>query len=632
MEEYIGELWHRFISRAAQREYPQAAVQLTEVERSVGLMFRAFGGDAGLRVAPAADSRHGGRRRFLQRLAHSGEKVAQAARDEETLHLPPQIALFPERELNRDLYLWLAALAARATHVTDATHAAHATHTAQEGKAGTPWLMANQQATLAVLADYPGLQPRYTRLVAATLAQRIDPARLPPDEARREQALRQALQQPGSVLELPPLTSRKSQDLQPVPLWLRPTPPGQAERSASHKQHVAAESGGQEQQGSNKRQQAERTDMPENESPFILMFRAESLLSWAEYIKVNRDTDEDPDPDAAHKAENMDKLTLARDNKAVASKVRFDLDLPSAAEDDTPVGDGIPLPEWDWKRRQMKPDWCRLQTMTARQAPPTALPEHLQVAARRLRAQFAALAPARRWQKNQSDGEELDLDACVRTHADRRAGHAGGMPAYLARTQQERNLACLLLADLSLSTDAGIADNLRVIDAIRDGMMLFAEALGACGDPFALYGFSSLKRGHVRFHELKPFAAPYDAHCRGRIAAIRPGYYTRMGAAIRRATTLLEAQNEQQRLLLILSDGKPTDIDAYEGRYAIEDTRMSLIEARRAGIRPFCLTIDREGADYLPHLFGPGGYLVLRHPEELARRLPLLYSQLTRPA
>jgi len=106
---------------------------------------------------------------------------------------------------------------------------------------------------------------------------------------------------------------------------------------------------------------------------------------------------------------------------------------------------------------------------------------------------------------------------------------------------------------------------------------------------------------------------------------------TRMGAAIRRSTALLEEQTQTQRLLLILSDGKPTDIDHYEGRYAIEDTRMSLIEARRAGIQPFCLTIDREGADYLPHLFGPAGFSVLRHPEELARRLPVLYSQLTRP-
>jgi nitric oxide reductase NorD protein len=612
MEEYIGGLWHRWITRLATHEYPQAAVQLEEIERSVGLLFRAFGGDAGLRVAPAADLRHGARRRLLQRIAGSGEKQALAARDHETLHLPPRLALFPERALNRDLYLWLAALAARTG-----------------SSVSNDWLIANQQATLDVLTTYPGLKPRYQRLVAATLALRPDPGQLPNDEAARETAIRQALQQPGSVSALPPLTRRKAMDIQPVPLWLRPMPESAA--STHLPEPANPEGGGQEQAGSNKRYQAERTELPENKSPFLMMFRAESLLSLAEFIKVNRDTDEDPDPDAASKAEDLDRISVTRDSKAVASKVRFDLDLPSAAQDDTPVGPGIPLPEWDWKRRQMKPAWCRLQTLEALDAPATALPERLQPAARRLRAQFAALAPARRWQKNQSEGEELDIESCVRAFADRAAGQTAAAPAYLARTRQERDLSCLLLADLSLSTDAGIADDQRVIDAIRDSMMLFAEALSACGDEFAIYGFSSLKRGNVRFHEIKPFTARYDATRRGRIAALRPGFYTRMGAAIRRATTLLADQPQAQRLLLILTDGKPTDIDAYEGRYAIEDTRMSLIEARRAGIRPFCLTIDREGADYLPHLFGPGGFLVLRHPEQLARRLPLLYSQLTRP-
>lgn len=614
MEEYIGELWHRLVTRAASREHPEAAVHLADMERSIGILFRAFGGDAGLRVANASDSRHGGRRRLLERLAHTGEKQALAARDEETLHLPPRIALFAEPALNRDLYFWLAAQAAR-TSVADVN-----------------WLQASQQATLQVLADYPGLRERYQRLVSACIALRVAPERLPADEAAQERAIRQALLEPGSVLELPALTRKKAHAVQPVPLWLRPLPPTQAAVAGGGRRNQEnPPGGGKEQKAGDKRYQAERTEMPENEAPFLFMFRAESLLSWAEYVKVNRDTDEDPDPDIASKAENMDKLTLARDDKSVASKVRFDLDLPSAAVDDVPVGEGIPLPEWDWKKRQLKKDWCRLQTLQARESLATPLPEHLQASARRLRSQFAALAPQRRWQKNQPEGDELDIESCVRAFADRRAGHSGGMPAYLARNQQVRDLSCLLLADLSLSTDAGISDDMRVIDAIRDGMMLFAEALSACGDSFAMYGFSSLKRGNIRFHELKPFATAYAACSRGRIAQIRPGYYTRIGAAIRRATQLLEDQPQAQRLLLILSDGKPTDIDAYEGRYAIEDTRMSLIEARRAGIQPFCLTIDREGADYLPHLFGPGGYMILRHPEELARRLPLLYSQLTRP-
>ena len=101
-----------------------------------------------------------------------------------------------------------------------------------------------------------------------------------------------------------------------------------------------------------------------------------------------------------------------------------------------------------------------------------------------------------------------------------------------------------------------------------------------------------------------------------------------MGAAIRHSATLLSAQPNKLRLLLILSDGKPNDMDHYEGRYGIEDTRRAILEARRIGIRPFCVTIDQEGADYLPHLFGVDGFTVIRKPEELPLRLPMLYASL----
>lgn len=190
-------------------------------------------------------------------------------------------------------------------------------------------------------------------------------------------------------------------------------------------------------------------------------------------------------------------------------------------------------------------------------------------------------------------------------------------------------MACLVLADLSLSTDSWISNEQRVVDVIRDSLMLFAEALAATGDRFGLYGFSSLKRGHVRFHAIKDFDQRYDDAARGRIVGIKPGYYTRMGAAVRFATKILSEQANKLRLLLVLTDGKPNDMDHYEGRYAIEDTRMALIEARDQGLRPFCVTIDREAESYLPHLFGPAGFTVVRRPEELPRRLPQLYAQLT---
>lgn len=617
MEEWIGSLWDRWIREVARRDYPAAAVELKDLEKTLGVIFRALGGDPGLRIAAAADQAHGARRRLLQRIAGLHERTAHAALDHETLRLPPRLAVFPEQSLNRELYVWLAAMAASSGPALDKfTH---------------EWVVQNQFAVWATLQRYPGLKARYQRLVEAHLAERIAPEKMPPDEADQERAVRQALVDPGSIAELPPLHRAKAKALQPVPLWFYPAPPAETKRRRSDPAAGEAEAEQpKEVQVENKRYQAERGEMPENESPLILLFRAESLLSWAEYLRVNRALDEDENPDAGRAAETLDKLTLAEGEQRVASKVRFDLDLPAVSEDDILIGPGIALPEWDWKHRVMKPNFCRLQTMIARQAEPQPLPDHLRRHARKLRNQFAALAPVRRWQKAQPEGTELDIDACVRIAADRLAGwHFSGAGAYLSHRPTERDLACLVLADLSLSTDAYANNTQKVIDVIRDSLMLFGEALSATGDRFAFYGFSSLKRSFVRFHEIKPFDRPLDALARGRIAALKPGYYTRMGAAVRRSTQLLDRQPANRRLLLILSDGKPHDIDLYEGRYGIEDTRKALAEAREAGIKAFCVTIDREGAGYLPHLFGPAGYTIVRKPEELPDRLPLLYAQLT---
>jgi nitric oxide reductase NorD protein len=434
------------------------------------------------------------------------------------------------------------------------------------------------------------------------------------------------------VNSLPALTSPTAKQPQPVPLWLYPLPPA----LPPHKRKPGAEppepNQAQEEEAAKKRHAAQREEMPENESPMLMMFRAESIFSWAEYIKVNRALDDDPNPDAGRAAENMDKLSIAEDDKnpRVASKVRFDLDLPAAGEDDIVLDSGILLPEWDYRTHVLRKDWCRVLPMAYRDAPPIPLPDHLHGSARRLRSQFAALQPVRRWLKAQPEGSEIDIDACLRLQADRLAGyHFSGAGAYLQQKPAERDLACMVLADLSLSTDSYVSDEHRVIDVIRDSLLLFSEALTATGDRFGIYGFSSLKRSHVRFYALKEFTESLDSAARGRIAAIRPGYYTRMGAALRHATRLLDKQPQAMRLLLLLSDGKPHDIDLYEGRYGIEDTRVALIEARERGIRPFCVTIDREGASYLPHLFGPGGYTVLRRPDELPARLPVLYAQLT---
>jgi nitric oxide reductase NorD protein len=612
MEEQVGQLWDRLITRAATRRYPAAAVTLQDVSKTAGVLFRALGGDGGLRVEAATATAHGARRSWLQRIAGSNTEVELPWRDAQALRLPAAIDYFAGPDLNRDLYLWLVALAAQADSCRDAD-----------------WFVRSQRQTQAVLEQCPGMRARYRRLVAAHLAQRPDPARLRADEAAQERAIRDALQAPGRLDVLP--AAKRSP--QPVLLWLHPAPPLPAEAGGQPNDPDGGTSDGHadsKELEDQRRRQAERVAMPEADRGLITV-RMENIFTWGEFINMDRGAEENEDLDeAADAAASIDKFSVTRDGKSVASRLRFDLDLPSASCDDQLIGEGVLLPEWDYKAQCLQPDHCRIQPMVAETAEAIELPARLRRTARRLRAQFQQLAPGRVWYHEQLDGAEIDLDAYLRFSGERAAGHAvAGDRLYRDLRSGARDLACLLLADLSLSTDAFVNDHARVIDVIRDSLFLFAESLAATGDRFAMYGFSSRRRDPVRVHQLKTFAETYNARVRGRIDVIKPGYYTRMGAAVRHATQLLAAEPAGRQLLLLLTDGKPNDLDKYEGRYGIEDTRHALRQAREQGLQPFCVTVDKRAGEYLPHLFGSGGYVVIHRPSQLPRELPLLYARLT---
>ena len=609
MEEHVGELWHRLVTRLAYRGYPQAAVALADVERSVGVMFRALGGDGGLQVTTADSIVNQARRSWLQRLAGAQERISLAWRDDSFLRLPAEVDWLPERSLNRELYLWLAAIA-----VSDELD-------------GEDWFVVNQRRTRQTLERFPGLAARYHRLVEAHVATRPDPASLGPDEAKAELAIRAALGKPGSISALP--ATRRPPVA--VPLWLHPQPPVAPSTPApTGPDDESARTDQKRREIDHLRRKAERVKTPEKDRGLVTI-RMENIFTSGEFVNVDRGSEDEDDLDRAESiARDLDQLAVSRDKRRAAATLKFDLDLPAESEDDMVIGEGIRLPEWDWKQRRLMADHCRIVPMLAADASPQPLPERLRRIASRLRNQFQALAPARVWHRGQPDGQEIDIDAYLRFAADRHAGCASaGDALYREVRSGARDLACLLMADLSLSTDTWVNDYHRVIDVVRDSMFLFSEALDATGDRFALYGFSSRKRDPVRMHLLKGFDETYNGAVRGRIQAIKPGYYTRMGAAIRYATTQLILQPAGRRLLLLVTDGKPNDLDKYEGRYGIEDTRQAVQEARRQGLQPFCVTIDAKGNDYLPHLFGNDGYIVIRRPSELPKRLPLLYAQLT---
>ena len=614
MEEWVGEQWHRLITRVAESRHPQAAVRLNQVRHGIGLFFRALGGDAGLQLEASEATPNRARRRWLQKLAGADARLYLAWRDERALRLPPEIACFDKPERNRDLYYWLAALAA--------------VQTGKDRIGGeSDWLSEQQRLTRRVLQRYPGLRARYRRLLDAHLPQRPDASQLPSEEAAFERCIRAALREPGSVTACPAPPKHFS----PVPLWLHPSPPVATTSAVGASSDEPGAHGGEQRALDDiGRRQAERVDEPDSDRGLVTV-RMENIFTLGEFVNVDRGSEEEDDLERAETvARDLDRLSVSKSGAAKKAGLRFDLDLPAASEDDTVLSSGLRLPEWDWKSATLKPDRCHVVLMQADRAAACELPQHLQPTARTLRRQFQALAPARVWRSRLNDGQDIDLDAFIRYASDRRAGVAVS-PDRLYRELRsgDRDLCCLLMADLSLSTDTWVDDHHRVIDVIRDSLYLFSESLAATGDRFALYGFSSRKRDPVRVHSLKTFDEPYNGTVRGRIEAIRPGYYTRLGAAVRYASRQLITRGYGRRLLLILTDGKPNDLDQYEGRYGIEDTREAVVAARRAGLLPFCVTIDHQGNEYLPHIFGHGAYVVIRKPQRLPQELPRLYALLT---
>jgi len=609
MEETVGLWWHQAVSRLAQRNHPHALVHLKDVQKTIGILFRAAGGPAALTLASATDQPVGGNRSWLQLIAGSGRRANLAVLEPDVLALPESLAVFDSVGLNRDLYLWLAIQGACFGNTQH-------------------WVADNCAATRRGLALFPGFAPRYQSLLQAHLIQRGNPAQLSGPLAKAERTVQAALR--GDTIPHGEVTPA---EVAPSWLWVSAgaTLPVGAGRKApsdgagSQKQAKLASDG--------KRRRTQSAAEDDNRNPFILPFRAEAIMSWSEMVQVNRSTDDEDDGNAMAAANDMDKLSVAPDGESLASRVKFDLDLPSASADDQPMGPGIRLPEWNYRKGVLQPEHCAVQAMEVRNAPAYTPPASLRLTAKRLRRRLEVLRDVPRPLHGQNSGDAIDIDAWIRYTTDESGNGSLRTEApavYTRHAKCERSLATLLLADLSLSTDAYANDTERVIDIIRDALFVFGEALSATGDPFAIWGFSSVRRKHVRLQHLKNFNEPWADAARARVGAIKPGFYTRMGAAIRHATLQLAERPERRRLLMLLTDGKPNDLDEYEGRYGIEDTRHAIHEAHAAGLSPFCVTIDEKAHDYLPYLFGREGYALVLRPNDLVNRLTQAWANLAR--
>jgi nitric oxide reductase NorD protein len=300
-------------------------------------------------------------------------------------------------------------------------------------------------------------------------------------------------------------------------------------------------------------------------------------------------------------------------------------------------------PEWDYMARAYRRAWTIVRESVPR-GTPSGPAAPITIANRRLareiRRQFESMAPETlRRVRGASDGEDLDLDAALDALADLRAGVPPSERLYTRRERAQRDVAVIFLVDLSSSTQESVrvgGQYRRVIDVEREALKLLIEPLVQLGDSFGMYGFSGTGRADVQFVVIKRIAESVSAACMDRLEGIRPMHTTRLGAAIRHAATKFGGISVGTRLMVVISDGRPFDVDygqqygvGSETEYAISDTRAALDEARNQGIRPFILTIDSSGGDYLRRICSDLDYEVLADVSELPLRLARLYNRLT---
>lgn len=298
---------------------------------------------------------------------------------------------------------------------------------------------------------------------------------------------------------------------------------------------------------------------------------------------------------------------------------------------------GIPIakqPEWDYVSGRELADWATIMEFECRPAPAVILDrvlhEYVDVERRITKLIRSARVGRASRLRRQPEGERLDLEACIRARIELRSGITPDPRVYETSELRFRDLSVLLLLDISESTKDTIKGTTRSILSIeRAATTLLAHALEGLGDPFALHAFCSNGRDEVRYYRIKDFRQPYGNEARSRLAGLRGGLSTRIGAALRQAATEIVQQATHRKLIIVVTDGEPSDIDVADQTYLVEDARRAVHRIGHQGINVFCVGLGGGGENYLPRIFGRRNFVQIDNVEALPEKLPMLYFRLT---
>ncbi|MET0015152.1 MAG: nitric oxide reductase activation protein NorD [Sedimenticola sp.] len=299
-----------------------------------------------------------------------------------------------------------------------------------------------------------------------------------------------------------------------------------------------------------------------------------------------------------------------------------------------PVSQPYHYHEWDYQIQLHRPDWATVYERRQAKGDPEVidkiLTEHRPIA-HRIKQIIDLLSPEGvQRQRGMEDGDEIDINAAVDAMISIRMGEQPNPRITMRNVLKNRDLSVVVLLDLSESTNEPIGGSEKtVLELTREASSLVATAINGIGDPFAIHGFASDGRHDVQYYRFKDFNQHYDDDAKARLAGMEGGLSTRMGAAMRHAGHHLLKQPERRKLLLIVTDGEPADIDERDPQHLRHDTKKAVEELYSKGVLSYCLTLDPNADNYVKRIFGANNYTIVDNVDKLPEQLPVLFASLT---
>ena len=589
-EESIGKVWDKYLNKKVYKFHENQRVYFSDISKALNLFHHLLGGEKA-KDLQVTDKRYvEASRTLLEKVSFLGKEFFLTWQDEKSIYLPASFAYFDTKEANEMLYYWLIAMATRVNVSSENL------------------IDQNTKASSYLTRRYSGFEIFYNKAT---------------------NYLSEEFEQLSFINSL---QERDNKDLindYPNPLWIYPSIlSGNIKNSIESQEEENTQRDEDKVDTLEMKKQTNQVD-DKKETDGFLAFLPESLMSIFEQVNVDRMEDDSFDENALYHAEDLDEITLGKKQANLSSRMKMDLDLQPDMTEIYPLGKGHFLNEWDYRKNDYLVNYVRIKPQVTLNVVPIELPKRLKRTVKKIQSELDLLELDRVKNDNLPYGDEINIDTWIEysSHQNKSMHH---QKFYTTFEKKTRDMATLILADVSLSTEGGITQDIRIIDVIKDGLMVFGEALEKLEDKFAIYSFSSLQNKKVYFNIIKNFQDKYSDLIRGRIDSMKPQYYTRLGAAIRESAKILDKQQSVNKLLLIISDGKPNDEDRYDGRYGIEDTKKAIEEVRKKGITPFCLTVDLDAKEYLGYLFGRNGYALVRDGQKLPKVLPEVYINLTK--